>query len=273
MNTLRALPDTPLKSGNPVAAVALEFGFIEVAKLVVDTSYQRDIGYRGQKQIVHIAENFCWSKFAPLLVAPTGNGHFAIIDGQHRATAAKARGIPTLPALIVPIGREEQAASFAAVNGSVTAISAQQVFKAALAAGEGWAGEITDCAASAGVKVLLYPKPFKVIAPNETMAVGAIRTGIKAHGRLVVSTALRAAMHRPAPGLLNQQVIRALINIASRHVPKIGADAFLAGMARIDLAEESRASGPGAAEAGISRAAYLEASIEDLLKDALRVAA
>ena|ERR1700686_5427879 len=64
---------------------------IETEKLVVDTTYQREIGRCGAANVQQIAENFDWSKFAPVIVAPIEGGQFAIVDGQHRTTAATLR--------------------------------------------------------------------------------------------------------------------------------------------------------------------------------------
>lgn len=270
MRALKALPDVPVSHKQPITELLVELGWVATSSLVIDTDYQRDVGLAGKAHIQRIAEKFSWAKFAPLIVAPTGDGRFAIIDGQHRATAAKARALSKLPALIIPISPEEQASAFAAINGNVTPISSMHVFKAALAAGEQWARDIEDCAGAAGVRVLRYPKPVNVIGAFETMAVTAIRKGIATHGAAIVTTALKAAMTRPAPGLLNQHVIKMMIALAARYVPAKGEDEFIAAIADINLAEENRNSAAGAAEAGISRAAFLEESIGDRLKEVFR---
>ena len=41
--------------------------WIEVEKLIVNTEYQREIGRRGLANVHQIAENFDWSKFAPVI--------------------------------------------------------------------------------------------------------------------------------------------------------------------------------------------------------------
>jgi len=88
--------------------------------LLVDTEYQREIGRRGAVNVVQIAEHFDWSKFAPVIVAPVAGGHFAIVDGQHRTTAAMLRDIKEVPCQLVQADRAKQAAAYAAVNGNVT---------------------------------------------------------------------------------------------------------------------------------------------------------
>lgn len=267
MITLRSLPDVTVKAHRDIKPLDVVIAWIKTRDLVIDTLYQRDVGLAGKAHIVRIAEAFSWAKFAPLIVAPTGDGRYALIDGQHRATAAKARGLRELPALIIPLSPGEQAAAFAAINGNVTPISSMHVFKAALAAGDGWARDVEACAAAAGVKVLVYPKPLKTIGTFETMAVAAIRKGIRAHGARIVTVALKAAMTHPAPGLLNQHVIKMMIALAARHVPAVGPDRFVTAVGDTNLADEYRAARAGASEAGISRAAFLELSVGDRLKE------
>src|SRR5690606_16959607 len=74
-------------------------------------------------------------RFAPVLCAPIEGGLYSIIDGQHRVHAAAMCGVEAVPCQIVQIDKQEQAASFAAVNGNVTKITAFNLLKAALAAG------------------------------------------------------------------------------------------------------------------------------------------
>jgi hypothetical protein len=88
--------------------------------LVVDTEYQREIGRKGATNVMQIAEHFDWSKFAPVVVAPVEGGRFAIVDGQHRTTAAMLREIKEVPCQVVQADRAKQAAAYAAVNGNIT---------------------------------------------------------------------------------------------------------------------------------------------------------
>ena len=89
LSTQRFSP--PASEFSPGPAPFLEW--IEINKLVVDVTYQREIGRRGATNVNQIAENFDWSKFAPVIVAPVEGGQFAIVDGQHRTTAAMLRGL------------------------------------------------------------------------------------------------------------------------------------------------------------------------------------
>lgn len=165
--------------------------WIAIERLVVDRSYQRQIGHKGRQTIRKIVAGFDWSKFSPVIVAPVTGGRFAIIDGQHRTTAARLCGADEVPCQVVQADRAEQAAAFAAVNGEVTAVSRQVIYHARLAAGDPEALRVKRVCDAAEVTILKYPKDFHNIQHGETMAVGAIERCIRQHGEAVVITALQ----------------------------------------------------------------------------------
>src|SRR5919107_4150563 len=123
--------------------------WISISDLVVDPSYQRPIVGKGRKNVDRIARSFSWSCFAPVVVSPVEGGKFAIIDGQHRTTAAALVGLETVPCQVVIAAREEQAAAFKAINGITTPISAMALHAAALVAGEPWAVQVAEVCARA----------------------------------------------------------------------------------------------------------------------------
>ncbi len=88
--------DTPFEPG---PAPLLQW--VKIAELVVDDRYQRPIYGAGRVNVRRIAEAFSWAKFAPIVVSPVEGGRFAIVDGQHRATAALLRGIEAVPAQVI----------------------------------------------------------------------------------------------------------------------------------------------------------------------------
>jgi ParB-like nuclease domain len=97
---------SPASEFLPGPAPFLEW--IETDKLVVDVTYQREIGRRGATNVNQIAENLDWSKFAPVIVAPVEGGQFAIVDGQHRTTAAILLGQEKVPCQVVQADRAKQ---------------------------------------------------------------------------------------------------------------------------------------------------------------------
>jgi hypothetical protein len=121
------------------AGAAPILGWLKIAELVIDDDYQRDLKPDNWRRIRKIADRFRWSRFSPVFVSPIEGGRYAIIDGQHRTHAAALCGFTEVPCQIVQMTREEQAASFAAVNGMVTKVTGYQILKAAIVAGEGWA--------------------------------------------------------------------------------------------------------------------------------------
>src|ERR1700733_1143860 len=105
------------------AGAAPMLQWLKVADLIVDPAYQRPIIGNGRRNVEQIARTFCWSCFAPVVVSPVEGGKFAIIDGQHRTTAAALVGFDSVPCQAVIAAREEQAAAFKAINGTTTPIS------------------------------------------------------------------------------------------------------------------------------------------------------
>lgn len=216
--TLRPVPSVPVhldKVERILNAGAWRLGEVPVHSLRIDTSYQRDFSKASEAHIARLAQGFDWAKFAPIIVAPVPDDRFAIIDGQHRTAAARARGIRMLPAYILDITQREQAAAFAAINGNVQPMSSLHVWKAALAAQEPWAIEMKQVCDQAGVSVLTYPKKADVMRPGETMCVTILRKGIErlgADAAAIVLAALRTPVNRHlSPGSL---VLRCLFSCA-----------------------------------------------------------
>lgn len=166
--------------------------WLPVDNLVIDPEYQREVTNEGRRAIERIASRFEWSKFSPIVVSPVSLGRHAIIDGQHRATAAKLCGHASVPCYIIALDRAGQAASFAAINGSVTKITPWHVFKAALAAGEGWAVQANAVAAEAGCKLMTSNKSASDKLGGEIYGVNTMRDMIARYGADVVTAALKA---------------------------------------------------------------------------------
>ncbi len=202
MTQLRPLMVPVLNVASPKpAGRSPRLDFLPLSKLRIDDSYQRKIERRGLSNIANICNTFDWNRFAPLIVArvPGAEEIYAIIDGQHRATAALVRGYELVPCAIVEATALEQPAIFAAVNGNVTPVTIFQLFKAARAAKAEWALDIDRVCTAAGLTALVYPKPKSEIKPFETMAIGTLRKLIIRFGTGEVTEALRhAAKHSAA---------------------------------------------------------------------------
>ncbi|HGG04776.1 MAG TPA: hypothetical protein ENK28_04905 [Aliiroseovarius sp.] len=154
--------------------------FVDVADLLIDDAYQRRIEVRGWKNVQRIAENFEWSKFSALMVSRRADGRFAIIDGQHRAHAAALLGLKQVPALIFELTPREEASAFSWINGSVTAMTPNQVFKAALAAFEPWAVQCDAAVARAGCRLMPYNASAANRRAGQVFCIGTVRKFVAA---------------------------------------------------------------------------------------------
>ena len=235
----------PARPAEPGPAPMLQW--VRIADLVVDARYQRTVAGAGRGNVRRIAEGFRWSRFAPLVVAPVEGGRFAVIDGQHRATAAALLGIEQAPAQVVIADTAEQADAFRAINGQTTRVSPLQVHHAARAAGDPGALALQAVADAAGVVILRSPREAARIKAGETMAIGAIVTAIRAYGRDTTITALQCITETAnnTPGALSASNIRALCAVLGANLAwREGGERLLAAFDEIDLlaeAEEARA--------------------------------
>lgn len=181
-----ASPQSPFSPG-PVPMLT----WIPIDKFVVDDIYQREVGRRGRHNVQHIAEHFDWSKFAPVIVAPVEGGLYAIVDGQHRTTAALLRGVEQVPCQVVQADRAQQAAAYAAVNGNITKTTAQQLFYARLAAGDAEAQALAEVCAVGGVEISRRNLVVAKMKIGQTQAVGALTRCLRDYGRETLITALQ----------------------------------------------------------------------------------
>ncbi|MFG1184334.1 DUF6551 family protein [Xanthobacter aminoxidans] len=190
LNALSTAKFSALKSELNAGPVPM-LQWIEVEKLVVDSGYQREMSTRGQSNVRRIAEGFDWSKFAPVIVAPVEGGRFAVVDGQHRTTAAMLRGFETVPCQVVQADRAKQAEAFAAVNGHVTKIQPQQIFYARLTAGDPQALAIAEVCAAAEVSISRKSLGRHRVRKGQTQSVAALQQCLDKFGRDTLITALQ----------------------------------------------------------------------------------
>jgi hypothetical protein len=186
--------------------------WMKIADLVVDPAYQRPITGKGRLNVDQIARSFSWSCFSPVVVSPVEGGKFAIIDGQHRTTAAAILGIECVPCQIVIAAPEEQAAAFKAINGTTTPISQMALHAAALVANDPLAIQIAHVCACADVELLRYPVAVGKQRPGQTMAAGAIAGCLKRYGEATLIAALQCVTRTSnnKTGALSARTIKAL---------------------------------------------------------------
>jgi hypothetical protein len=184
-------------------------------------------------------------------------GKFAIIDGQHRTTAAALVGLETVPCQIVVAGREAQAAAFKAINGITTPISRMALHAAGLVAGEPWAIRMAEVCARAEVELLRYPVPIENQSPGQTMAVGAVSSCLKRYGEDTVVTALQCVTQTTnnRRGALTAHLIKGLCGVLGENPRwRESGLALLEAFDSIDLSSIQSASAFDAATQRVGRA-------------------
>lgn len=212
--------------------------WLPLENLRIDANYQRPIMQKGRANIARIVTEFSWSRFSPLVVTPIVQGLYAIIDGQHRATAAKRLGIVEVPCQIVSVKATEAALIFSTINGNVTPMSPQYLYKAALAAKEEWAQTVDRIAKAAGVEILTYPVQLSKQKPGQTMIVGTLKSRIEKYGADLIALALEGMMKSPGaarPGFLRSLSLdEAIIRIRSTPDAFIDRAATVVALSRIN---------------------------------------
>ena len=172
--------------------------WVAVADLVIDDSYQRPLGRHNWTAIRGIAAAFDWARYTPVMVAPLADEvggerpAFALIDGQHRAHAALMAGVTHVPALVIDIPVDQQAAAFAAINTQRTAVSPFHLYRAALTARQDWALRSKACVEAAGCRLMTSNRSASTRKGREIFAVTLVREHITADRDAVVTAGLKA---------------------------------------------------------------------------------
>lgn len=219
LRRLEAITGTDIPKTKPVKGQPGRLIWLPFDKLVIDERYQRPIGKAGRANVLHILAAFDWGKFEPVIVTPLGHdGLYAIVDGQHRTTAAYMHpAVDEVPCMAVDLTPAEAADAFAAINGQVTAVTPTQIYAARLAAGDIGAKALQAVLERAGVRVLKYKFPQTPYEVGDTLAVGTLYGCLKEYGPLVLERALQAITKSldGNPGAVSAPIIKALCAVLS----------------------------------------------------------
>jgi len=158
----------------PVIDLGLpKLDLVPIACLRIDEQYQRNISRRSAKIIRVMMSDFHWSRFGIVTVTPVDDGTFAILDGQHRATALKALGAEFCPCLITSQDDvQAQARDFMGINTARTALHASQAYKARLTAAEPIIVSLDAAMTKAGLRLLTYQKTADAFKVGDCIAWG-----------------------------------------------------------------------------------------------------
>jgi hypothetical protein len=194
--TLRPIKAVPMPAGTvpaPLTGPEPRFEWVGVDRLVVDSTYQRDISVNSHALIRRIVADWDWRRMKPPVVVEAGE-FLHVLDGQHTAIAAVTHGgIARLPVFIVQAeGQVDRAKAFYGHNKDRVALNPMQMFWAAVAAGDEDAQTVQQVCERAGVTLLRNPATQGRFKPGETTAVATIkalckrRTAIRARETLQV---------------------------------------------------------------------------------------
>jgi ParB-like nuclease domain len=149
-------PATSRLKVNPPLGLRPSLENCRIADLSIDPEYQRSIENGSSLTLIRkIAMFWDWSLFHPLAVARRPDGSLWVVDGQHRLAAVRLRrDMHDVPCVVTPFAsRADEAASFVAMNVQRRALSAIDLFKAALVAGDDNASAVADLMAAAGLSL------------------------------------------------------------------------------------------------------------------------
>lgn len=179
---------------NPPAGRPPVLEWIAPDDLNVDETYQRSLeAETSQSLIRRIATFWDWGLCQPVNVARRADNTLWIVDGQHRHAGAKLRGdIPHLPCVVQAFrDKAEEAAAFVALNKQRRALSAVDVFKACLAAGDEDAAAVMQVITDAGLSIARHQN-YNSWKPGQIYCVPTVAGAYRRYGRVVVSAALCA---------------------------------------------------------------------------------
>lgn len=175
---------------NPVAPWTGDVQLIEIGRLKINGSYQRNLTEKSARAAISIARTFDWDRFGVVICRPVEgvDPTFEVIDGQHRCIAANLVGVKAVPCMVT---RGKAADTFLGVNKTRTSLSPLAIYHAEVAAGEQAAVAIARIAATAGVKIR-KSQPPNGLPVGETVAIGSIKRIYADYGEKGLAGTFRA---------------------------------------------------------------------------------
>lgn len=168
-----------------------ELKWLPMSALYVNKSYQRTTeSGASKKNIKAMTNDFQWALCGAITVCrdPKAERH-AIIDGQHRYTAAKTCGAKEMPCMIIQgYDTAGQAKNFLVMNENRVAINQLSAFHAAVAAGQPDAINLKKILDQCKITVSFVPKGDT--GPKETNAIGTLLKLVTKHNEKHIKWAL-----------------------------------------------------------------------------------
>lgn len=191
LRRIESLKEAAVPSGAPKLGQRPELRWVAPTSLLVDESYQRDLGKRSMSLIKTLVQNFAWRKMKPPIVVEVGDG-LHCVDGQHTAIAAATLGLPEIPVFVVQGSSiEERADSFVAHNRDRIVMSPLDVYRARIAAGDKDAVATAEVCSEIGVRIR-QTNLFGRIQVGDSSCVGTIQRLVGRRGKVIAKKVLEA---------------------------------------------------------------------------------
>lgn len=174
----------------------IKYQSIEVKDLIIEEPYNRMV-----KKSWCVArakeESFNKNIFRPIDVSLRDDGKYYVVDGQHRVTMAKIRGITSLFCVVhIGLTYQEEARLFDLLNNEYKKTNPEQSFKALLEAEMPEIVDIKNIVEDIGLYLILDAEEKKVKEKNiekhnKIRAINALRRSYKILGRELFERALK----------------------------------------------------------------------------------
>jgi hypothetical protein len=194
----------------PVVLDVVEMDLLPVGDLAVDRRYQRKVSQGSLARIRKIIRDFSWARFGAVIVARAEDDScYYLIDGQHRAIAARAMGIDLVPAVIVSGDVATQAGDFVGINATRTSVASIDKFRARVTSGDSVAVQVADMLHQLEVSTDIAAGAS--LRPRQTRAVSQLEKLIRRIGRGETYTTLEMMLDAQPeePNLLTAFAIEA----------------------------------------------------------------
>lgn len=146
---------------------------ISIGELNISHAYQRTV---KRHVVAKIKKNYDQSAFGSIIVGERKDGSLWVVDGQQRMTAAKEMGHECVPCSVMQSrGSAHEAEVFRVINGGRQNITRNELFKAALEAGDIQSVEIQSAVERCGFVMRLTggsnckPNAIRQAAPMEAI--------------------------------------------------------------------------------------------------------
>jgi hypothetical protein len=189
-----------------------ELRWVAIGDLFAASQANGELDAPTSLSIKQMVDTFNWSCFTPVVVTPTEEGKFVIIDGFRRVTAAAIVGFDAVPCQIVIADDRQLAVAYTVLNGGSRPSSRMATHAANLTYREPSALRLSQLCERAGIELLRYPVPINRQAPGQTMAIAAMSQCLTRYGEATLITALHCVTQTTnnQPGLLTGRMIKAL---------------------------------------------------------------